>query len=87
MKRLCHSCEQNPHAPECPYKEYLGEPDVHDLARRVRDVIDRQVDTTPCGKRLVELDARAVAALVRNVVGNLVNGLVMELIHEAKEGT
>lgn len=38
----------------------------------VRETIQRQVDTTGCGKSLVASDAVAVEKLVRNIVGNLV---------------
>ena len=44
----------------------------HDrVVSALRDAIQRQVDTTPCGKRLIDLSPHDVKDLVDNLVGNL----------------
>ena len=42
-----------------------------EIEQLVRETIERQVETTPCGLILVACDPLAVKRLVTNIVGNL----------------
>lgn len=59
-------------------------PDLKEIEHEVRDSIDRQIATTPAGKKLVACDPEAVESLAKNITGNLTMGVEL-MIDESFE--